>query len=284
MEQTIEQGKGHPPTGRRAGRPRSGRVSERMDARAEMDLVRRAQAGDAEARQRIVDAHYGLVLHIAASFHCPAFEREDMIQEGLLGMLRALDGFDTRRGFRFSTYATYWIRQAIQRAIDRTGRLIGIPVDLAHAIRRIEAAREAFQKEHGFPPMLSDLARASGVSSRRLAGLMTCLNDPISLDARREPAEQGAPELADPVALDPRAEALRGAEREELRGWLAALPEADRVVLEGRFGLGGRELSEEEFLIRHGLDRDAVRRIERRAIRRLRAHVHRQGSPSPVFT
>jgi RNA polymerase primary sigma factor len=255
-----------------------------LEAREEIDLVRRAQGGDSPARQQIIDAHYGLVLHIASAFRCNSFEREDVIQEGLLGLMRALDGFDPERGCRFATYATYWIRQAIQRAIDRTGRLIGIPVDLTHALRRVEAARDAFVREKGYPPALSELAAESGVSCRRLAGLLICIAEPVSLDMHREAEGEPTHELADPAAPDPLAVALRQAEQDQVRRFLQVLPETDRIVLEGRFGLGGRELTEEEFLARYGLDRAAVRRIEKRALRRLRAHVHRQESFSPAFT
>jgi RNA polymerase sigma factor (sigma-70 family) len=259
----------------------SGGAMGRMDAREEMELIRRAQSGDVAARQQVIDSHHGLVLHLAATFRCSAFERDDIIQEGFLGMLRALDGFDTGRGCRFSTYATYWIRQSIQRAIDRTGRMIGIPVDLAHSVQRVEAARDAYIREHGFPPTLPELAAEASVSLRRLAGLMTSLAEPLSLDAPRESEDEAPREMADPAARDPEEEALRVVEREQLRGWLNLLPEPDRIVLEGRFGLHGYELSEEEFRNRYGLDPASVRRIERRALRRLRAQVHRRGTTSP---
>jgi RNA polymerase sigma factor (sigma-70 family) len=261
-----------------------GRAPSRLDVAEEIELIGRAQAGDMAARHRLIEAHYGLVLYLAASFQCRSFERDDVIQEGLLGMMRALEGFDTSRGCRFATYATYWIRQAIQRAIDRTGRLIGIPVDLAHAARGVEAAREAFIQENGFPPGLQELSKLSGVSCRRLAGLLTCMAEPLSLDTLRDTAEEAPHELPDPASPDPQAAALQSCDRAELRRWLEILPAEDRTVLEGRYGLGGGELSDDEFLERHGLDRAAVRRIERRALRRLRTHFHRREITSLAFT
>jgi RNA polymerase sigma factor (sigma-70 family) len=204
-------------------------------------------------------------------------DREDLIQEGILGLLRALERYDPERGCRFSTYAVYWIRQGIQRSIDSTGRLIGIPVDLAHCIHRIEAASSAFVEQNGYPPTLEELALAAKVSPRRLQGLLACLDDPISLDSPAAGNEEHAPrEPVDPTTLDPEATLMRSTRWAEIRGWLHTLPQPDRLVMEGRYGVGGQELSDEEFLSRHGLDRENVRRIERRAIRRLRAQFGRR--------
>jgi len=233
-----------------------------------------AQKGDGWARSRLVDRYQGLVAHIASHYHCPGFEREDLLQEGVLGLLRALESFDPCRGCGFSTYATFWIRQGIQRSIDRTGRLIGLPVDLCHAVRNVEAARDRFVAERGYPPSLDELAEHSGVSRRRLSGLLSCLDAPVSLDLPVRTGEQEmACEIADPNGIDPQLATLREADRAEVREWLRFLPELDRVVIEGRYGLGGRQMTDEEFLVRHGLSREEVRRIERRAVRRLRGRL-----------
>jgi RNA polymerase primary sigma factor len=238
--------------------------------------VRQAQHGDDRARQRLIELHYGLIVRLVGQFHCAGFEREDMLQEGTLGLLRALEGFDPTRGCRFATYATYWIRQAIQRAIDRTGRMITLPVDLAHSVRKVDAAYDDFVSRHGYPPSLEELARGSGVSARRLGGLLACLSEPLSLDAPLDDAVDSSPrQVADPNAVDPEEAALRQLDGEEIHTWIERLPETDRVVLTGRYGLDGHEWSDAEFLTRHGLTRAEVRRIERRALRQLRSHLRR---------
>jgi RNA polymerase sigma factor (sigma-70 family) len=238
--------------------------------------VRQSQHGDDRARQRLIELHYGLILRLAGQFHCAGFEREDMIQEGTLGLLRALEGFDPARGCRFATYATYWIRQAIQRAIDRRGRMITLPVDLAHSIRKVDAAYDDFVSRHGYPPSLEELASGSGVSARRLGGFLACLSEPLSLDTPFDDAVDPSPrQVADPNAVDPEEAALRQLDGEEIQSWIELLPEADRVVLTGRYGLDGHEWSDAEFLTRHGLTRAEVRRIERRALRQLRSHLRR---------
>ncbi|MCL6646583.1 MAG: sigma-70 family RNA polymerase sigma factor [Dehalococcoidia bacterium] len=171
--------------GRRTSPPsrRPGRALGRLEALEEQQLVERAQRGDVGARQRLVDYYGGLIAHIASQYRCPGFERDDLFQEGVLGLLRALRGFDPTRGCRFSTYATFWIRQGIQRSIDRTGRLIGLPVDLCHSVRNVEAARDRFIAESGYPPSVDELAEQAGISRRRLWGLLLCLDAPVSLDA-----------------------------------------------------------------------------------------------------
>jgi RNA polymerase sigma factor (sigma-70 family) len=239
-------------------------------------MVRRAQAGDLAARQRLVDLHHGLAYHIAATFYCSGFEFEDLLQEGLLGVLRAIDRFDPGRGCRFATYATYWVRQGIQRSIERHGRLIGLPVDLIHSLRRIETAHSAFVREHGYPPDSAELAEAAGVSQRRLTGLLSCVEAPLSLDSMAGENEERKCRLSSGAAANPEEAALRSAMKEEVRHWLATLSQEDRLVLQGRYGLSGIELTPQEFLSRHGLDHQAVRRIERRALRRLRSQLARR--------
>jgi RNA polymerase sigma factor (sigma-70 family) len=252
----------------------------RLSVSEEERLVRQAQGGDPDARQRLIDAHYGLAYHLAKLFHCSGFEFEDLLQEGLLGMMRALDRFDPSRGCRFATYATYWMRQGIQRSIDRRGRLIGLPVDLIHSLRRIEAANAALTRKNGHPPDPAELAEAAGVSQQRLRALLLCHEAPLSLeDLAGENDARKPREPRSDATLDPEEILLRSALKEEIRCWLSWLPEVDRLVLQGRYGLEGRALSEQDFLARYGLDHEAVLRIQRRAMRRLRAHLTRRASP-----
>jgi RNA polymerase primary sigma factor len=252
-----------------------------LSASEEERLVRRAQNGDRVARQRIVDAHFGLAYHLATLFHCSGFEFEDLLQESLLGLMRALDRFDPSRGCRFATYATYWMRQGIRRSIERDGRLIGLPADLIHSLHRIEAIYAALTRQNGHPPDPAELAEAAGISLRRLRALLLCRETPISLEELAAPGDaRRAREPRSDATLDPEQILLRGALKEEIRHWLSCLPEMDRLVLQVRYGLDGSTLSEHEFLARYGLDPEEVRRIHRRAMRRLRAHVKHRHSPA----
>jgi RNA polymerase sigma factor (sigma-70 family) len=249
-----------------------------LSSSEERSLLRQAKQaegplpGISSARQKVIDTYIGLVIHIVNQHHCPGLERGDLIQEGLLGLMRAVDGFDEARGCRFATYAIHWIRQQIQRSIDQTGWLIGIPVDLVHASRKVQAAHDDFLRRHGYPPDLQELAAETGVPLRRLAGLRSCLEPPLSLDALHQSMGDRGAEHVDAAAPDPERELLRSAERSRVRDWLGALPRLDRQVIEYRYGLKGGEVGEEQFLERHGLDRAGLRRIERRALRRLRSY------------
>jgi len=245
---------------------------EHLDAARERDLALRAQAGDEAARERMISANVPLVVSIVRQYGNPHLEPEDLIQEGMIGLCTAVERFDPRRGFRFSTYATYWIKQRVLRALDRQGRLIRLPVDVAYAARRAQQLREEAADQGRPEPSFEDMAPECGVSAKRLKAVLECLEPPLSLDAplgaEAEPLTLEVPDAAQP---DPGERLIREQEHRELGELLRTLPERDRLVLEARFGLGsGSALSLADLAERLRLTREGVRQVQRRALLKLR--------------
>jgi RNA polymerase primary sigma factor len=208
----------------------------------EAELARQADHGDLRAQQRIIEANLSLVSAVARGYAGHGVDFEDLLQEGILGLIRALKRFDQGKGFRFATYASWWVRQGIQRAILDQGRTIRIPASAADKLRRIEQAERHLTSTLGRSPYSSELARAAGLTAADVAELRLAAQAPSSLDAvmhkgaiRGEPIEDGIhqdTERSDSWELMVRT----------LRGALAGLPDSrQRTVLELHYGLGGEE-------------------------------------------
>ena len=226
-----------------------------------------------ESTRRFVEANLRLVVSIAKRYHHPRLPLADLVQEGNVGLLQAVKRFDHTRGFRFSTYATFWIRQAINRAIASSGRLIRLPEDAGGDALRIIRTRDAMEADTGRVPSLAELAAAVGLAPARVSELLTAAAEPVSTSERAGRSE--GVELGDLVAdvsaeraLDERLAALVP---DRLEGLLASLPERDRMVVCLRFGLDGHDRRSRaavgELL---GLTGERVRQIEVRALARLR--------------
>jgi len=191
------------------------------------------------------------------------------VQEGVIGLARAIDLFDTDRGLRFSTYAVHWIRQAITRAIDNKARLIRMPVNAGYAAIRVERARAELTTDLGRAPTVEEIAAEAAVPVQRVPRLLDSLCETVSLDGGPEGT---SPELADFRTPTPEEVTLANVEQETVRHLVATLPERERRVIQSRFGMAGeecctlRELGEELALTPQG-----VRRIEARALKQLRA-------------
>jgi RNA polymerase sigma factor (sigma-70 family) len=237
-------------------------------------LIGRAQRGDRQALELLIDGHRRLVARIAGRYRCQGFGPEDLIQEGVLGLIVAVQRFDVERGYRLSTYATWWIREVIGRAIELNGRLIHIPLHVASDARRLSRLRDDHQSRLGRPPTDQELAKMAGLPEERVSLLLSTLNDPVSLDTLIG-VEQEAPlleTLVDPEAPDPEREVLRDARRQEVRRILDRLSPRERLVLEGRLGLDGQSSRTLESLSQElQLSRERVRQIEAHALRKLRA-------------
>lgn len=244
---------------------------ERLTLAEEQELARRAQRGDAAARERLLQANVGLVVGLARKVVGRSLDAEDLVQEGMIGLCDAVDRFDSDRGLRFSTYATYWIRQRLLRAANRQGRLVRLPDDVANGDSRAAAARLRLLEELGREPTVPELAAACGISEKRLRGILAATEEPLPLDASLA-AERGglALELPDPDAPDPERTVLEREQAAELRRALAALPARDRHVLEVRFGLGGPEVPAAELAGQLRVTAEAVRQAQRRALLKLR--------------
>jgi RNA polymerase primary sigma factor len=251
-----------------------------LTAAQEVELARKIEAGDEAAAQHLTTANLRLVVHTAKRYTGRGLPLSDLIQEGNLGLLRAVRKFDWRRGCRFSTYATWWIRQAIARAIADTGRTIRLPVPVLAALSRLNATQQRLTQELGREPTDAELGRALGVAPERVRELRHAARRPGSLDRPlNDDAEASVADLV--VAAEqpaPETTVFEHLLQQDTRRVLAAaLTERERLVLRLRFGLGGgRTYALEEVGQQVGLTRERVRQIEVRALEKLRAPRLRQ--------
>jgi RNA polymerase primary sigma factor len=242
-----------------------------LTAAEEVELAKRVERGDRAAKERMINSNLRLVVSIAKRYRGHGLPLGDLIQEGVVGLNRAVEKFDWRRGFKFSTYATWWIRQACQRAISNQGRTIRVPAHVHE--RRVKLARigRRFQAEHGRQPTSEELAEAAELEVRHVEEALGAVEASVSLN--QPMGEDGDGELgelfADPQALDPVEEAGDALRRQAVQAALGALPELERRVIELRFGFEGEQHSLEEIERQLGISRGKVRRLEQDALTRL---------------
>jgi RNA polymerase primary sigma factor len=239
----------------------------------ERELSRRKSMGDAEARRRLVEANLRLVMSIARRYAWSGLPLLDLIQEGNAGLLRAVDGYDETRGFRLSTYATWWIRQAISRAVADQARTIRLPVYLTDRVRRMRRAEQKLSLKTGRAPSVWEIGAECQLTPIQVRRALSLVEDPISLETPVGPGGDRIAELvADESAAEPTRWALASASAGELAEALRALPDRQRRLLELRFGLGGHEEhSLQEIGERLGITRERVRQLEAAALATIRA-------------
>ena len=237
----------------------------------ERELARRKDLGDEAAKRRLIECNLRLVMSITRNYVNSGVPLLDLIQEGNLGLIRAVEKFDYTMGYKLSTYATWWIRQAVTRAIADQGRTIRLPVHVVEQVRRVTRARRVLTQKLNRDPLPEEIAAESGFEPQRVRELLDLVEDPVSLET---PVGEGdslyADMLEDPNAEQPDeslAELLRGA---ELKVALDSLNDRMRRVLELRFGLNGeRPRTLEEVGTELGVTRERVRQLEARALREL---------------
>ncbi len=239
----------------------------------EISLTNRIRGGDERARERMIEANLRLVVSIARHYNCRGMTFEDVVQEGILGLMSAINKFDPTKGFRFSTYATYWIRQAIVRAIEKQSRMIRLPTYAYHAVGKLERSHMQLSDKLGRQPTSEELAAETTLSVSTVNALLQSIQEPVSLDVLLGEAEDytlGDLQL-DADAQDPEDYALQSADRENLSRILAVLKPKERVVIENRYGLrDGRVRSLKELAKELNMSREGIRHIETRALRKLR--------------
>lgn len=243
-----------------------------LTAQQEDWLTRRVQEGDKVARQRLVEANMRLVINIARSYRNKAVPLEDLIQEGAIGLMQASERFDPARGFRFSTYATHWIRQAIGRAIDNKAKAIRIPAHVSQTMRRIEREKLRLVGEKGTEPTQEEIAEAMGMTVKKLTTIISSCQEMLSLDM--SVGEAGNTTLGGLIkdeSADPEDQVLTEEVKAELRQIFRELNDRERCVMEMRFQLDPNSAMLQEDVAKHmNITRERVRQIEMQALKKLR--------------
>ena len=238
----------------------------------ERELARRKDAGDEAAKRRLIEGNLRLVMSITRNYTKAGVPLLDLIQEGNLGLIRAVEKFDYRMGYKLSTYATWWIRQAVTRALADQGRLIRLPVHVADQVRRVVRSRRVLAQKLNRDPTIAEMAKESGFPESRVKYLLELVEDPVSLETPVGDGDSLYSDLIEDESMQqPEAAIAESLQSVELRQALDRLEPRLRDILERRFGLAGSHPQTLEFIGKElGITRERVRQLETRALKELR--------------
>jgi RNA polymerase primary sigma factor len=238
----------------------------------ERELARRKDEGDEAAKRRLIECNLRLVMSITRNYTKAGVPLLDLIQEGNLGLIRAVEKFDYKLGFKLSTYATWWIRQAVTRALADQGRTIRLPVHVAEQTRKVLRARRILAQKLNRDPDIPEIAKEAGLPPERVQDLLELVEDPVSLETPVGDGESVYSDLIEDTKSDqPDAATAKMLRSHELAGALRRLSPRMRRVLALRFGLDGETPQTlEQVGIGLGITRERVRQLESRALRELR--------------
>ncbi|MBQ9950174.1 MAG: RNA polymerase sigma factor RpoD [Clostridia bacterium] len=244
-----------------------------LSAEEEVELAKRIEQGDVEARQELASANLRLVVSLAKKFVNRGMQFLDLIQEGNLGLMRAVEKFDYTRKFKFSTYATWWIRQAITRAIADQARTIRIPVHMVETINKLVRVNRQLLQEYGREPRPDEIAKAMGETEERVREIMKFAQEPVSLETpigEEEDSHLGD-FIADESERSPQEAAESDILKEEIESVLDTLTGREKTVIKLRFGLiDGQPRTLEDVGKEFNVTRERIRQIEGKALRKLR--------------
>ncbi len=261
-----------------------------LTAQEELEVARRARAGDFAARQQMIERNLRLVVSIAKGYAGRGVALADLIEEGNLGLIHAISKFEPERGFRFSTYASWWIRQNVERALVQQGRTVRLPLHVIREVSTVLKARThleqaaASQARNGVTH--EDVAALTGFTIEKVADLLAMSDRPVSLDA---PVESDSSEtltdfVADDAAVNPEANAQGHETTRLLDMWLRTLSNREREVVEARFGLHSRdEVTLGDLAERLHLTRERVRQIQQESLTKLKRMIQRDGLRSDLL-